>query len=576
MRYVRRYLLLLAMLSVASVIASCGSPSTPTPPSQAPPQWFEDVTDRLGLQHSLLATHTDPFFMPQLMSGGAVLFDYDNDDRLDLFFVPCGPLGTGTPSKLYHQKPDGTFEEVTKAAGVAIDGWGQGAAVGDVNNDGHVDLFITSYDGVWLFLNNGNGTFREMAKSAGIDNPLWGTSAAFVDYDRDGWLDLIVVNYIDYKHSKTCTGHGGQREFCGPSSFSGTVSRLFRNLGKAGLATPAKVGFEDVTIRSGLGTANGPGLGVICADFDGDRWPDLFIANDGKPNHLWLNQRNGTFVEEGLLRGVGHNSMGHAEANMGIALGDINGDGLFDLFVTHLTDETHRMWVQVKRGHFRDRTGQVGLAGGSSRSTGFGTLMADFDHDGDEDLVLVNGRVKRAGQDPPAAGESFWRPYQERNLLYANDGSGSFTNISADNPAIAGTPGVYRVVVAGDIDNDGAMDLLVTRIDGPTRLYRNVAPNRGHWIKVRAIDPALNRDAYGAELTVRAGTRRWVRWMNPGYSFECSNDPRAHVGLGSLDRVEEFEVIWPDGTTELFPGIEADRSVTLRKGTGRPLASNNK
>jgi hypothetical protein len=511
--------------------------------------------------------------MPRLMTGGAVVFDFDNDDRLDLFLGPGGPQGSGSASKLFHHKADGTFEDVTTQAGVEIHGWGQGAAAGDVNNDGHVDLFVTAYGTVWLFVNNGNGTFREAAKAAGIDNPLWGTSAAFVDYDRDGWLDLVVVNYIDYSTTKTCTGYGGQTEFCGPSGFNGTASRLFRNRGAAGLATAAKVSFEDVTIRSGLGSARGPGLGVICADFDGDRWPDLFIANDGKPNHVWINQRNGTFVEEGALRGVAHNSMGVAEANMGIALGDIDGNGLFDLFVTHLTDETHRMWVQVKRGQFRDRTGQVGLGTGAGRSTGFGTLLADFDHDGDEDLVVINGRVKRAGQDPPAAaGEPFWRPYEERNLLYANDGTGNFANISNANPAVAGTPGVYRVVAVGDLDNDGAPDLLVTRLDGPSRVYRNVAPNRGHWLTVRAVDPALRRDAYGAELTVRAGTRRWVRWMNPGYSYACGNDPRAHVGLGAVDRVDELDVVWPDGTAERFPGGAADRSVTLKKGSGRPIA----
>ncbi len=574
----QRSVILFLALVLLVLLVSCGSQTPPEPSTPDPAaQWFEDVTDRLGLGHTLHANHADPFFMPRMMSGGAVFFDYDNDDRLDVFFVPGGPSGAGTPGKLYHQKPDGTFEDTTTAAGLDMHGWGQGAAAGDINNDGHVDLFVTAYGTVWLYLNTGAGTFREVARSAGVDNPKWGTSAAFVDYDRDGWLDLVIANYIEYNPTKMCAGSGGQVDFCGPSGFGGTATRVFRNLGKAGLSTPAKVGFEDVTVRSGLASAKGPGLGVICADFDGDRWPDLFIANDGKPNHLWLNQQNGTFKEEALLRGVGHNSMGQAEANMGIALGDINNDGLFDLFVTHLSDETHRLWVQVKRGQFRDRTAQLGLGAGASRSTGFGTLLADFDHDGDEDLVLVNGLVKRSGQTPPQpAGDSFWHPYQERNLLFANDSTGNFVNISATNPVLTATAGVYRVVVVGDIDNDGAPDLLVTRVDGPARVYRNVAPNRGHWLKVRTLDPALNRDAYGAELTVRCGDRRWVRWMNPGYSYQCSNDPRAHVGLGRHDRVDGYDVLWPDGSAEQFPGGPVDQAVTLRKGTGRPLADGTK
>ncbi len=535
-----------------------------------PAEWFEDITDRVGVKYSPDAVRADPFFMPALMGGGAALIDYDNDGRLDIFLTPGGEKGAGSPSKLYRQRPDGTFEDTTGVAGVVIHGYGQGASAGDVNNDGWVDLFVTAYGRVWLFLNNGNGTFTDVTKEAGVDNPMWGTSAAFVDYDRDGWLDLVIANYVEYNPTKPCHADGGQPDFCGPSGFPGTASRLFRNRGAS--AGPAKVRFEDVTVKSGLATAPGPGLGVICADFDGDRWPDIFVANDGKPNHLWINQRNGTFKEEGVFRGVAHNSMGKAEANMGIGLGDIDGDGMFDLFVTHLTDEIHRMWVQVKRGQFRDRTAQVGLAAGATRSTGFGTLFADFDHDGDEDLAVANGLVKRPGQVPPAKpGEPFWAPYRERNLLYSNDGTGKFTAVSEGNPAVCGTEGVYRVVVVGDVDNDGAPDLLVTRLDGPAKLFRNIVPNRGHWVTVRAIDPALNRDAYGAELTVTAGGRRWTRWMNPGYSFTCSNDPRAHVGLGSAVRVDEFRVVWPDGSEETYEGGVADRAVTLRKGNGRPV-----
>lgn len=379
-----------------------------------------------------------------------------------------------------------------------------------------------------------------------------------------------MANYVAYDPKKTCHGSGGQREFCGPIAFAGTASRLFRNRGASGASSAAGVAFEDTTVQSGLASVPAPGLGVIGADFDGDRWPDLFFANDGKPNHLWINQKNGTFKEEGLLRGVGNNAMGLAEANMGIAVGDIDRDGLFDLFVTHLRDETHRMWMQTKRGQFRDRTSEVGLATTGGRSTGFGTLLADFDHDGDLDLVVANGLVKRAAHVPPAkTSEPFWAPYQERNLLYTNDGTGKFANDSENNPAVCGTPGVYRVVAVGDLDNDGAPDLVVTRLDGPAQLFRNTAKPRGNWITIRTIDPTTKRDAYGAELVVRAGNHRYARWMNPGYSYACSNDPRAHVGLGPADRVDEFRVVWPDGTEETYEGTPANRSITLHKGAGK-------
>lgn len=552
------------------MIVGCGTdPVARVIPST---EWFEDITERSGLRYAPDAIQADPYFMPALMAGGAAVLDFDNDGRVDIFLTPGGEKGAGSPSKLYRQKPDGTFEDMTRAAGVEIFGYGQGVAVGDVNNDGWPDLFVTAYTSVWMFLNNGNNTFSDITQEAGINNPVWGTSAAFTDYDRDGWLDLVVVNYVQYNSTKSCAGHGGQLDFCGPSGFDGIATRLFHNCGQAA-ASAAGRRFEDVTVEAGLAAVTGPGLGAVCADFDGDHWPDIFIANDGEPNHLWINQKDGTYGEEAVLRGVAFNGMGVAEANMGVALGDVNGDGLFDLFVTHLIDESHRLWMQINRGQFQDRTVQVGLASGV-RSTGFGTLFTDFDHDGAEDLVVANGRVKRANEVPPAGpGKPFWDVYDERNSLYRNSGAGEFTNISEANPAFSGPSGVHRVLVVADIDNDGAPDVLVTRVDGPARLYRNIVPDRGHWVMVRTIDPALNRDAYGAELTVLAEGRRWTRWMNPGYSFASSHDPRAHVGLGATQRVDEFHVVWPDGQEERFDGTPADCVVTLRKGTGHPVES---
>jgi hypothetical protein len=334
------------------------------------------------------------------------------------------------------------------------------------------------------------------------------------------------------------------------------------------------VKFSDETLSSGLGRLPTPGLGVVCVDFDGDRWPDIFIANDGRPNHLWMNRHDGTFREEAALRGVAYNAMGSAEANMGIALGDVNGDGAFDIFVTHMMSETNTLWAGEpggERGNFRDATVRCRLASGQSRATGFGTVFADFTHRGVLDLALVNGGVTlgaaATGTDPQLA--TFWQEYAQRNVLFANDGSGAFRDVSKANAAFCATPAITRALVCGDVDNDGDLDLLTAAVAGRAKLYRNIAPKAGHWLGVRAIDPALGgRDAYGAEVTVLAGGRRRTAWVNPGYSYLCSNDPRAHFGLGESAQFGAVQIIWPDGTEERFPGGAADRYVTLRKGDG--------
>jgi hypothetical protein len=310
---------------------------------------------------------------------------------------------------------------------------------------------------------------------------------------------------------------------------------------------------------------------VVCADFNGDGWPDILAANDAEPNFLWINHKGKTFTDEAVERGVAFNALGNAQSNMGVTVGDVDGDGRFDLFITHLTEETHTLWRQTAPGLFQDRTAAAGLAAPLWRGTGFGTILADFDLDGAPDIAVVNGRVSRGRPAPDEGLGPFWRNYAERNQLFANDGTGRFRDVSAANAPFCGSYAVSRGLVWGDLDGDGRVDLLVTAAAGPARLYRNVAPRRGHWLMVRAIDPALHRDAYGAMVTVRAGTRRWLGLINPGQSYLSSGDPRAHFGLGQVEGVDEVRVDWPDGLAEVFPAPGLDRVLRLERGQGKKV-----
>jgi hypothetical protein len=504
------------------------------------------------------------YFMPQIMGSGLALIDVDGDGLLDVYLLHHGGPA-GKKNQLFKQLPDGTFKDVSAGSGLDFAGFCTGVAVADVNNDGFPDLVVMLFGGIRLFLNTGKGTFIDATEGSGLSNLGWGTSAAFLDFDRDGLLDLVVVNYVAYDGVTPCYSAVSSRDYCHPRQFAPQVARLFHNLGPSG----GRVRFEDVTEQSGLGSRPAPGLGVVCADFDGDGWPDIFVANDGAANHLWINQKNGAFKEEAGLRGLALDGMGRAPANMGIALGDVAGNGLFDVFVTHLTEETHTLWVQERRGLFRDATVERGLAPPGSRGTGFGTILADLDNDGSLDIAIVNGRVAVGkARDRERLGSHYSR-YAEHNQLLVNDGTGHFRDRSRDEPAFCGVPGVYRGLAVGDLRNTGALDLVVTAVAEPVRLYRNVVPQRGNWLGVRVVDPALKRDAYGAEIVVEAGKRSWRRWVNPGSSYLSSNDPRAHFGLGNLQRVDRIRVTWPDGTRESFPGGSVNAHVVLRKGEGK-------
>jgi hypothetical protein len=566
------------VILVAFGLLCCGSallwvvfsrPPNDSQPDEGPP-WFVDVTDEIGLDFVHDAGDLSLYQLPQIVGSGAALLDFDGDGRIDLYLLTNAGPESKSINRLYKNMPDNSFKDVTEGSGLGIAGHNMGVAIGDVNNDGLPDVLVTQRGGIKLFLNQGNGVFKDITDESGLKNLQWGTSASFFDYDRDGWLDLVVVNYLENDPYRVCRAINGQKEYCGPMHLPGTVTRLFHNLGRARKNQEQIAHFMDVTLEAGLAKAPGPGLGVYCADFNGDGWPDIFIANDGQPNHLWINQKNGTFAEEALRRGVAVDSMGLAQANMGIAVGDVDNDGMFDIYITHLTGERNALWRQGPiRGQFRDQTAQAGLLAPRWQATGFGTIMGDFDQDGWLDIAVVNGRVTRGDYPSSGTADDHFKFYRERNQLFRNEGKGKFRDISLANAAFCGTPNIGRGLAYGDLNGDGALDLVVTTVAGRARVFRNVAPQPGHWLLVRAVDPRYNRDAYGAEIVVRAGVEQWLRIVNPGDSYLCSSDPRVHFGLGQAAMFDEVHVLWPDGRTEVFPGGCADRLMVLRRGDGK-------
>lgn len=566
-------LLTALFVAVAAVsLAGCRehSDSTPAPTPAAAslePPLYEDVTERVGLDFLHDAGPTDTHFMPQSMGSGCAFLDADGDGLLDIYLLQFGGPDSKSVNRLYRQGDGGKFVDATEGSGLDFAGHNHGVAVGDVNNDGRPDVMVTQYGGIKLLVNR-EGVFEDVSEACGLFNPLWGMSTAFLDYDRDGWLDVVIVNYLDYDPKNPCFAPNGAPDFCGPTHFAPRSAKLFRNLGAAAGDDSAAVRFDDVSLQAGIAETPGPGLGVTVGDFDGDGWTDIFVANDGRPNRLWINRHDGTFADEAVSRGIAFNAMGKAFAGMGVAIGDIDGDALIDVFVTHLNTETHTLWKQGPRGLFTDKSAETKLSAATVRATGFGTLMADFTNAGAVDIAAVNGRVYLGG---PAKETQlgFWETYAEKNMLLANDGQGHFRDISASNPAFCGDWNVARGLACADYDNDGGIDLLMTTIGGRARLFRNVAPQRGHWLQVRAVDPRTKRDAYGAEVRVKSASGQQVRWINPSISYLSSSAPTAHFGLGQDSGYDSLVVAWPDGQVEQFPGGTADLNVEVRQGEGR-------
>jgi len=550
-----------AILTALFALGACGRPEG------APAGLFADVTAELGLPVPGAPWPDGAYLMPEIMQGGIGLFDADGDGDLDLLQVrvppPRGPKGI--THRLFRQRQDGRFEDVSAEAGLTQESFGQGLAVGDTDNDGDLELYVTNYGPDLFYENDGSGRFANRTEAAGFSGDWWSTAAAFCDYDADGFQDLYVVHYVRYDPGKRCTDPSDRPEYCGPRSFNGTPDTLYRNLGNGR--------FADVTKEAGIVLpqegARATGLGCVFTDLTRDGLPDIFVANDAQANQLWVNKGGGRFAEEGIARGLGFDPNGRTEANMGIAVGDANGDGFLDLFVTHMWEEYSRLYLGTNGPLFRDGTVQSGLPRYGLERTGFGCGFFDFDHDGDVDLAIANGAVRKR---PPLPGgpSGMWSEYAEPNQLFENDGKGRLTLVDDKAGTFAQEVEVSRGLAFGDLDRDGDLDFALTNIDNSLRVYRNNAPPAGtHWVLVRIL--TQGRDALGGQVRVRAGGREFVAVALASYSYGSSCDPRAHFGLGALATFDEIEVLWPDGTRERFPGGAADREIVLRAGEGQRL-----
>jgi hypothetical protein len=553
--------------------------------------WFTDQANASGLDFVHFNGMSGKLYYPEPMAPGVAMFDYDNDGDLDLYLVqgemlgpgrigeatfpPKGPLG----DRLYRNDlvvhPDGTrtvhFTDVTEGSGIHPHGYGMGVATGDVNNDGCVDLYLTGLGRNQLYRNNCDGTFTDVSKQSRTGDAAWSVSAAFLDYDRDGWLDLYVGNYLRYRLDENirCFAPTGAPDYCPPASYKPVPDRLYHN-NRDGT-------FTDVTAPAGIGREFGPALGITTADFNGDGWIDIYVANDGLDNQLWLNQHDGTFKNTALLAGVALADQGKAEASMGVDAGDFDNDGDEDLFVAELTGQGSNLYVNDGSGTFEDQSIRSGLGPATVPYTGFGTAWFDFDNDGWLDLLTVNGAVETI-QALAQAHDKY--PLHQRKILFRNLGNASrrgngapgvrFEDVSDKGGAVFTLSEVGRGLAFGDIDNDGDTDVLIGNNSGPARLLVNNVGNHKHWLGLRLVGGTRARDMLGARVEiVRAnGSKLWRRARADG-SYASANDPRVLVGLGdSAEAPSLVRVRWPDGRSEEWTHIVVDRYTTLQQGHG--------
>ncbi|HTJ88528.1 MAG TPA: CRTAC1 family protein [Terriglobales bacterium] len=535
------------------------------------PAWFINVAPQAGLRMENVNGGVDTKkYIIETTGSGVAIFDYDNDGWPDIFLVNGTTLNDAKAkqqptSHLFHNNHDGTFSDVTKAAGLEFTGWGQGACVGDYDNDGFDDLYVTYYGKNRLYHNRGNGTFTEVATPAGVagDGKAWGSGCAFIDYDRDGKLDLMVSNYVSFDiKTSPKPGEGmmcvwkGTPVMCGPRGLPSSPNILYHNLGGGK--------FENVSKPSGIEKTYGHYcLSVSTLDYDDDGWPDIYVACDSTPSILYHNLKNGTFTDVAAEAGVAFDEDGREQAGMGSTVGDYNNDGRPDIFKTNFSDDTSSLYRNNGDGTFSSTISEAGLRL-NTKFLGWGTMFLDVDNDGRLDILSVNGHVY-----PEVDTAHLGSSYREPRLLYWNTGDGKFKDISDQCGPGCTEPRSSRGLATADFWNDGRVSAVVNNMAGEPMLLVNQASNSSHWLGVITRGTKSNRDGIGAKVTVVAGDRKYVQEVRSGSSYISNDDMRLHFGLGSSAEVSRIEIRWPNGNSEVFSGVKTDRFVTLTEGQGQ-------
>jgi hypothetical protein len=535
--------------------------STPSEPSFA----FEEVVPTAsGISWAHVSGKSPDMYLPEAIGAGCAFLDYDNDGWMDIYLVNSGPCDFYAPAKplrnaLYRNNRDGTFTDVTLAAGVSGNAYGMGVAVGDYDGDGFPDIFLTQYPNSILYHNNRDGTFTDVTEKAGIACQGWGASAVWFDYDNDGRLDLFIGRFVEFsKATNHSCGLGveNHRAYCRPTIFTPAPCWLYHNNGDGT--------FTDVSKESGIAKSLAKAWGATATDVNNDGWMDLFVANDTVPNFLFVNRGKGRFEENGGLAGVGYSALGSARSGMGVDAADYDQDGWVDLFVTNIDHEAYSLYHNSKDESFSDGANQTGIASASWLLSGWGVKFFDYDNDGNLDILLANGH-------PDLMVEQQMQSvtYLEPMLLFRNTGSG-FKNISAESGPVFSKKLAARGLALGDFDNDGAVDALVSQNNGPPILMRNKAGTKNHWLGVRLVGTKANIDAVGAKLTYKAGDLQRHVFKVGGGGFLSAHDPRVVLGLGSNRKLDWLEIQWPkpSARAERFTDLPIDRYITIVEGRG--------
>jgi enediyne biosynthesis protein E4 len=556
----RSPVLAVVLLLPVLALGAAAPPKAPAPAPVAKGVTFTDITAASGVKFTHNSGRGGKKYMPESLGSGVALFDADGDGWLDILLINSrdwDAKGRTSLPALYRNNHNGTFANVTKGSGLDVQTYGMGAAAGDYDNDGREDVYITSLDGDRLYHNEGGGKFKDVTAVSGIKNADFGTSAAWFDYDRDGKLDLFVANYVQWSRDKDlwCSLDGATKSYCTPESYKGTASKLFRNLGGGK--------FQDVSQKAGVADPTSKSLGIAVLDYNGDGWPDLFVANDTQPNKLYRNQGNGTFKDEALEAGVAFSEEGTARGAMGVDAADYDGSGRPHLLVGNFTNEMLALYHNEGSGVFVDEAPASSVGQASLLTLSFGVFFFDYDLDGQLDILAANGHLEEEiNRVQPRV------QYRQPPLLFRNTGKGKFTPAATAVGADFSRPRVARGAAYGDLDNDGDLDVVFTTNHGPAYVFRNDGGNRNRWLRVKTVGTRSNHDGLGAVVRVTgSGGKQWAL-VRSGSSYCSQSETAPTFGLGQDKTVQTLEVEWPSGTRQRFTNVPTNQVVTVDEAKG--------